>query len=58
MDLKKHMDDFSSNNDDWPGLPENLSKSYLRQLLGTFLIFNVTFDLRGRSQTTLTRRGW
>ena len=26
MDLKKHMDDFSSNNDDWPGLPENLSK--------------------------------
>ena len=34
MDLKKHMDDFSSNNDDWPGLPENLSKSYLRQLLG------------------------
>jgi len=33
MDLKKHMDDFSSNNDDWPGLPENLSKSYLRQLL-------------------------
>lgn len=33
MDLKKHMDDFSSNNDDWSGLPENLSKSYLRQLL-------------------------
>ena len=32
MDLKKHMDDFESNND-CPGLPEQLSKSYLRQLL-------------------------
>ena len=32
MDLKKHMDDFESNNEH-PGLPEKLSKSYLRQLL-------------------------
>merc|ERR1711988_843407 len=32
MDLKKHMDDFESNNES-PGLPEKLSKSYLRQLL-------------------------
>ena len=33
MDLQKHMKDFRSKNDDWPGLPEILSRSYLRQLL-------------------------
>lgn len=26
MDLKKHMDDYCSKNDDWPGLPPDLSK--------------------------------
>lgn len=35
MDLKKHMDDFDggAKNSDCPGLPENLAKSYLYQLL-------------------------
>ena len=39
MDLKKHMDDFSSNNDDWSGLPENLSKVIKLVINSLLLIF-------------------